>query len=666
MISFDDLPEHVVSIRNTAKRRPKPSHLREKPNKGKIDYGEFICWDGEGLTSPEGLHNYVLLANSLGLSIQSTIARANGIPANLSTHRCLKFFAKTARDHPRGIHVIYFGSYDFNMLIRDLPIESLERLRNDQPTYFGDFSLRIRFGKSLWLEDRVLNVSMTLWDVGSFFQQSFVKTLRQWNIDVPYIDEIEAQKANRATFTLDQFETIKRYCFQELESFSLLMTAFRDALLASGLRIQQWHGPGAIASYLFKKHHIDQHMAVTPDDIQGASQHAFGAGRIELGKQGHERDTIHNYDIRSAYPAAISNLPSLSNASWKHVSGRILDVEPREFSLYSLRWNFRPGLRFYPLRHRRGDGTVCYPRSGNKVWCWTPEYELCQKYFPGEFDVLEAYIFNNRNPSRPFQWVEDVYEQRMEWKRQGYGAERALKLGPNSIYGKMVQQLGWKPEDPRRPKWHQLEWGGYVTSVTRAALYDAVYSHQDAIISLETDGILSTRELPLLLSEKLGGWEHETYQGITYVQTGFYFLGSKVKCRGFDKGTISEEDVLSGWANRQSHLQASLTRHVGLNYAAHTGHWEQWGNWVTSDRQLDIASATNKRIRPCPTSNCSGCAISATLDGSLHDTEPYPDLVVEPSAPYPLLWNPQGWPSWKIEEQRQDMELVDYDRTRFG
>lgn len=646
------------------KRRHKPDDQKERRHKGKFDYAQFIGWDGEGITRPDGHHCYVLFANSLGHKVRTGIASDESKQTGVSTRRCLELLIASGRENPRALHVIYYGSYDFNMLLRDVPRESLRRLRKGQRCFYRNFNLEVRFGKSLWVKDRNSGVSVTLWDVGSFFQQSFVKALRTWQVDTPHLENIECQKANRSEFKASDMAEIEEYCDQELEALVQLMGQFRDSLEECGLRISRWHGPGAIAARLYEQHSIKQHKKVCPDEINRAAQFAYGGGRIELIRQGHYTGRIYNYDIRSCYPWAIAGLPSLRNVSWEHRkrgTDNVCSVESvgeyREFSLYHVRWHFKDGTPFYPLRHRHSDGSVCYPQVGVGTWVWSPEYELLGKYFPGQYEVIESYISNvSDGTPRPFGWVAEMYDRRMKWKEAGYGAERILKLGLNSLYGKMIQQLGWQSED-RLPAWHQLEWGGYVTSAARARMFDASYGCS-GIVGFETDGIITTSPLPVELSEQLGGWELSTHESLTYVQTGFYWLDDKVKYRGFDPGTVTREAVLSAWENNDPTVTARLTRHVGLNYADHNDQWHLWGNWVTSDRLLDVGSASSKRIRAC----ANGC----NLAHGLHNTRPYPELVTAESAPYPLAWRPEGLPEWKVEALRHSMEMPDFDSLRYA
>lgn len=656
---------------------------RKPKNKSKFRHRQFIAWDGEGITGSDGHHHYVLFGNSRGDRVRATPNQNDTFSKGISPFKAFRTLLSSASDNPKAIHVIYYGSYDANMLLKGLSRGALERINEGKRAYIdgpdGDrFNIEVRFGKRLWVKDRETQQSVTLWDVGSFFQQSFVKSLRTWGVDLPdgTIEFIEQQKLNRSVFRAEDLDEINRYMTAELTGLVLLMEDFTDALTEAGITISQWHGPGAIAGALYKANGIKEHKAVTDERINRAAQYAYGGGRIEPTRKGHYDGRTYYYDVRSCYPAAIAKLPSLANASWQLSTNP--EPEPRPFSLYRISWNFPDGEKFYPTRHRYHDGSVCYPQTGIGTWVWTPEYELLRDFYAGCFTVDESYLFTSRY-TYPFQWVEEMYYRRQQWKAEGKGAERILKLGLNSLYGKMIQQLGWRPLETseaardgalvasKLPAWHQLEWGGYVTSSARAQLFRAGMSNPHAVIGFETDGIICTDHLDVTCSERLGDWEAESFHGITYVQSGFYWLdkpdgGVKVKYRGFDPGSVDRERLLIAWRNHDPIYSAKLTRHMGLAYCLHTGNMRHWGDWVTSARELDIASASPKRLHVCDRGSCA-CAGRSFADG-LHDTVPY-GFGVEFSAPYPLEWVNE-LPEWKRDLMAFDMEMPDYDSWRWG
>jgi hypothetical protein len=109
-------------------------------------------------------------------------------------------------------------------------------------------------------------------------------------------------------------------------------------------------------------------------------------------------------------------------------------------------------------------------------------------------------------------------------KARGDGAERAIKLELNSIYGKFAQRAGWFQEGDRIPAYHQLEWAGYITSSTRAKLYQAYRLRPGRIIAFETDAVFSVSPIEgLEIGTGLGEWKESVFDDLLYIQSGFYF-----------------------------------------------------------------------------------------------------------------------------------------------
>ena len=177
---------------------------------------------------------------------------------------------------------------------------------------------------------------ITLFDTHPFFAQSFVKAadflVKIGKANPADFDFMKAMKSKRDRFSTEPLEQIKTYTELELRYLALMITELRQILhdirldCAPDMRpihINSWYGPGAVARVflenlnIIKNHYGDHVKAIDPSPIQTAAHHAFSAGNIQLVKVGHAPDLqLHSYDIASAYPHAISALPSMKNGEW--------------------------------------------------------------------------------------------------------------------------------------------------------------------------------------------------------------------------------------------------------------------------------------------------------------------------------------------------------------
>jgi hypothetical protein len=135
-------------------------------------------------------------------------------------------------------------------------------------------------------------------------------------------DFMEDMKKKRGRFSLEPLAQIKHYTALELRYLALGLTELRNILhelkLDSApdmkpIHINNWYGPGAVASAvlknldIIKNHYGDGIRATDPSPQQIAAHHAFSAGNIQLMKVGHAPDLeLHSMDIASAYPHAIA------------------------------------------------------------------------------------------------------------------------------------------------------------------------------------------------------------------------------------------------------------------------------------------------------------------------------------------------------------------------
>lgn len=599
---------------------------------------EFIAWDGEGIT-PEGQHrqNFVLFGNSKGYMCKSA--------QRLSTRECLDVILQTERDFPRAIHVGFAFGYDTEMILSELSLRHMQILRNRGHVRWEGYRIEYRKGKwlQITLKTKTESVSARIWDVWSFFSTSFIVAVKEYLGDVEEMQRIESGKGTRAQFTYaDMDEHIIPYWKTELQLTVRLMNSLRERLYGAGLKIRQWHGPGAIATYAMREHNVAAAMATCPPAVNEAAQYAYAGGRFELFRIGWHHDKVYAYDIRSAYPSAIANLPSLSSGEWRHVDNpsRVSD-----YGVYRIRFQHSELFSTRPMPYFFRDirGAIHYPNTV-EGWYWSPEAAMA-KYFPG-VEIIEGWEYDH-DGEKPLSWIHDVYKTRAQWKREGNPSQIALKLLMNSMYGKFAQRVGWEQFNGP-PKWHQLEWAGFITSHARAKLFRAMAESygKGGLLGVETDGIFSSVPLTLDVGENLGQWELTTYDQMIYLQSGFYYKkdgkGWSAKYRGFDKASITFEDAvrsLGKWRpwdeDSRGNVLGTSTRFTTMGMYLRIPNGEDWRNaWITSPRDLNLGQDGKRIHRPQFCQECQQRISPADAMHSLTITSPVGGL----SAPHSLPW----------------------------
>ncbi len=554
----------------------------------------FVAWDGEGISyTPGEAQSYVLFGASTGDYIKAPDGKT------LGTVDCFDLLLNVERQNPDCIHVGFGMTYDYNMILRDLDRRHLWRLYRHNVVRWQGYRIELRPHK--WLALRKAKTALRLFDVWGFFQSSFVVACERFlGADDPELDAIRAGKMARSEFTFDQLNReIVPYWQGELRLLLRLMNSLRNDLATAGFSLASWHGPGAIANAVLRQHKIGAFKNDCPRDIQRAAQFGYAGGRFELFRCGLYRGSVYEYDINSAYPTAIAGLPNLAGADWEYVDR----YEPGSFGIWHIRHVVR-GVTFsgfstpQPFFHRDKSGHVCYP-TNTEGWYWTPEAA-----FANPLEIKGGWVLRH-DGSKPFDFVPEMYERRREWKQQGISAEKALKLALNSLYGKMAQRTGWNKYGDPIPRWHQLEWAGFVTSTTRAALWAAISQKPESVIAVETDAVFTTEPLNLPIGGGLGQWELSEFDWICYIQSGLYYAGKEgktvAKYRGFDKGSLPYNRVERYLGNldqgrTNARLFGATTRHIGMGMALRTK--AVWNSWETNRRRVEIGGGGKRSHVP--------------------------------------------------------------------
>lgn len=599
-----------------------------KPIKVDHNLKEFIAWDGEGEHAKNTKGKYLLFGASTGDDIGAPSDRG------LRASECFQLMIEIAQENPDAIHVAFAFNYDVSMIVESLPLPVKEKIAKGQTVWWKQYRIENLTRKWFKLYDKNKKISITIYDIFTFFGCSALQAWKEYLPDESDLDIVIAGKGSRSIFTHSDMPFLREYMHRELQLYVKLIDKLRMLLLVLDVKPRGWYGPGAAASAFLSQHKIKDHMSRDlPDEVIQAAQYAYFGGRFEQYRAGIYYGTVFKSDIRSAYPHALRTLPSLTHGEWIHnivgTNRREYILEDiREFSLYKVSYRgygdkdtlgFHNVISPFPFRDFRG--LINYPREVDG-WYWGVEVKAAIKHAqPGEVVIDEAWEFvETEDHVRPFAFIEPIFAQRAQWKRDGNPVQLAAKLCLNSIYGKLAQRIGWNQEKGEPPTWHQLEYSGYATAYCRAMVYDAMATNPESIIAVETDGIFSTEPLDLPEDNKqLGDWEVETYDGIAYVQSGVYVLcelgclwrGRKM--RGFSRGDFSVSDVL---AKSELLIDIDATTH---RFAALKAYWNdnRHTTWIDNTHTL-VWGGGGKRAHD--SGLCRTCISSddAIRDG-LHD-----------------------------------------------
>jgi hypothetical protein len=628
----------------------------------------FVGCDGEGVTRPDGTHDYVLF--SVG---DDSLYHEDGSALHWS--EIFRFIYDHFHRHPDSAYVGFYLGYDFTQWLKTLPYERATRLL----TIEGQAS-RVRRGSrnpAPWpVEARDLNghkweldilgsvrfrlrpktVEPSPWlyicDTGGFWQCSFLTAIdpKAWPVPVATPEEhalIVEGKRKRATAEFDP--AMIRYNVTENRVLSRLMTSLNEGFTAAGICLNrnQWFGPGQAASTW-----LDNIGAPTSVEVQevvpraamDAARSSYYGGWFEVTAHGHLGTYTNEYDINSAYPAIIATLPCLLHGKWTHGRGSGFSDNPRSYVMVKATVIGSSRITGC-MPHRTLSGLISRP-SRTHGWYWFHEIQQSARAgLTDDVDVEEWWEYEPCDCPPPMAEIADLYQQRLSFgKNTPQG--KALKLVYNSAYGKFAQSVG-------SPKYGNGIYASLITAGCRTAILRAIATHPtgaSSLVMVATDGVYFQEEHDSLSlsSTELGAWDRSLLRGLTLTMPGIYW----------HDGT--REKILAGQAPSLKSRGISA-RDLATQVAAMDDKWASFDgeNWpsLTIPVQFAMVSAKQAAVR-----GAWDTAGVVTTDGfrELHSMPGHKRRAETVKKDYHSDWRTLPWP-----ESFDGIATTPYDKT-FG
>lgn len=270
-----------------------------------------------------------------------------------------------------------------------------------------------------------------------------------------------------------------------------------------------------------------------------ASLDCFHAGHIETMTMG-SFENIYNADINSAYPYAMSQLPSTEG-----IYLRNRNYEPDAiYSYYKIIIDYHNDFSS-PLWFAKGANN--YHANGLfNTWITKPEYEFLIS--SGFNPIIEkAYHLKKTSQTiKPFEnLINDLYERRMQAKREKDPIEKVIKVILNSMYGVTINTvLKYEESEDDTDIWivnayneivnyqktfkatnmYNPLFATQITALTRMKIFNDFKKYFKDINAISTDGIyLKRNPNSIKVSDGLGNYSLDKINKYILLGSGRYF-----------------------------------------------------------------------------------------------------------------------------------------------
>lgn len=467
-----------------------------------------------------------------------SLVNMDGLP----TAACLSFIAaqraQTRNQEDAPVFVAYDSAVDCELMLRDLSHEDKDTLYGitkkaedanvDLPiyapklikrhVYYYGFRLSSLPGKILRISEKGRS-PLVVYDIASYFDYSDIA-----EASAEYLKEPGYARVERYMMPLwasGMADQIAEKCEHEAALTARLAMKIKHTIDPLEIAPRQWYGPSAIASRCLNKWGArGQSKRLTeknsPAELLKAIDCAYIGGRVEQLKLGTVKD-VTTYDINSAYAYATTLLSQfytpLRFTRW--YSG----LASAPFSLWFVDYELPKDVQIGPMPTRSPRGGISFRRRG-RGYFWQPEVSYLIQRFPDCFRVKWGYQVEDYQPVKFAPQVHKMYDYRNQLKAEGDAGQKIIKLALSNLYGKFAQNAGGAYYQCRA-------WAGWITSLIRRMLLEAVTGVEDQVICFCQDAVHFAGVVPALampLGIGLGEWKRETYKTGLYVSPGIYNL----------------------------------------------------------------------------------------------------------------------------------------------
>ena len=495
------------------------------------------------------------------------------------------------RKYENAWNFFYNLTYDAEVILKLLGTE-LNEYKNSRKLIFYYKEYKFTYIPEKCLRIRKKKHSVVFFDIAQFFSKKGLLKAYEENIGlIP--DSYKEMKTKRGqlskTFYRKNTSKVRQYCIQDCK-FTKELSEYFIKLFYDMFAFypRRWVSSGYLAEKVLINNGIEfPQVKDIPQQVCDFAWSSYFGGRFEMLQRGFI-GTAHVYDINSAYPYAITQLPDLLNGDWYRTDERILDKAKVGFFKIQVDVDDLKQVCPFPFRKKN---RILYPSGEFITYCTLQE--LIAVGNDVQYSIIDSYQFIPRGKKLPFRkFINSLYQKRLELKKQNNPMQLPIKIIINSIYGKTGQT------SHRIGRLFNPVIFAFITGYSRAMLYQFMKKHklENDIVAFATDSICTTKKINVN-SEKIGEFSMDaTGNDCYFLQNGFYRINGSWKQRGIGKLGSKEIEHLDTIERDGKLFYSFKVNRVGrLRNSIITNNLANIGKFQIYEKQINL-NADRKRM----------------------------------------------------------------------
>jgi hypothetical protein len=438
----------------------------------------------------------------------------------------------------------YNIKYDFGILVSLMTEKEIEILYYTEKVKVDKFIIETVGDKMFIIKKEGQKRQWVFYDLANFTMTSLDKASKKWlGEEGGKTEGFDTGKVfNDENLLKEVYEEAKEYCLNDVIITAKLALEVRKhfesmeipfskpvstaSLFKAYMGYHKMEYPTFDTTFLYenkidrenKKHQGLIKKKEKVKDLQKMAWEGYYGGLFEMYKRGYFKDVI-GLDYNSMYPSMMVDLPDLSDTDIYKLDTERFEQDKLQEDIRSADWGVirakvwtKEGkIQLFPVRAEIGTSKkVIRPvLRGQEVTMTKQMFEFFTEKYP-HFEALEIVdgyvIVEHENCKRPFAWLKDLYDYRVEIiKKHGKGDKRQLviKIILNAGYGVCAEtipkeiyvyedgEIQYEGTVIKTGKFFRPFYAMHITELSRLRIYEDIFESdiEEDCIGVATDCI---------------------------------------------------------------------------------------------------------------------------------------------------------------------------------